>query len=162
MSTQGREQPKMPVNKDKNDEYRVEKLEKEVAYGVALRGITNRIHSAGNVTEILVDLKDDILTASFEGVINTYVGDFPVVVHTDSASRASHIYLRTLDDGSTLTFSGDASSLVDQDTGSQWDTVLGLALGGPLQGTSLRSVPYTSSYGWAWVDFYPQTLVYMG
>ena len=44
-----------------NTENNVEKLKKEVEYGLALREITNRIHSAKNINEILVDLKDDML-----------------------------------------------------------------------------------------------------
>jgi len=47
--------------KTDNTENNVEKLKKEVEYGLALREITNRIHSAKNINEILVDLKDDML-----------------------------------------------------------------------------------------------------
>ena len=47
--------------KTDNTENNVEKLKKEVEYGLALREIANRIHSAKNINEILVDLKDDML-----------------------------------------------------------------------------------------------------
>lgn len=47
-------------NTVKNEE-QIDKLRKELEYGLALREITNLIHSARNINEILVDLKDDIL-----------------------------------------------------------------------------------------------------
>lgn len=100
--------------------------------------------------------------AADESVINASVGEFPIVVHTNPDTRASHIYLRTLEDGTVLTFSGDSQSLTDQQTGSRWDPIHGLAVEGPLQGTSLRSIPYTSSFDWAWLDFYPDSTLYMG
>ena len=39
----------------------VEDLKREVKYGLVLREITNRIHSARDLNEILVNIKDDIL-----------------------------------------------------------------------------------------------------
>jgi hypothetical protein len=99
---------------------------------------------------------------SGEGVVNADIGPYPVVVHANPETRASHVYLRTLNDGTVLTFTGGADTLVDDQTGSTWDPVYGLAIDGSLQGTSLRSVPYTSSFDWAWQDFYPHTTFYKG
>ncbi|MDY6853828.1 MAG: GspE/PulE family protein [Thermodesulfobacteriota bacterium] len=42
-------------------EIQVEDLKREVEYGLALREITNRIHSAKDLNEILINTKDDIL-----------------------------------------------------------------------------------------------------
>ena len=56
-------------------ENQVKKLKKEVEYGLALRGITNRIHSVRNVNEILVDLKDDILRLFDADRITIYAAD---------------------------------------------------------------------------------------
>ena len=100
--------------------------------------------------------------AAAEIVINSEVGPFPVVVHTNPQTRASHVYLRTLNDGTVLNFSGDADKLVDEQTGSMWEPRLGLAIDGPLQGTALREIPYTSSFDWAWLDFYPESTFYIG
>jgi len=61
--------------KTDNTENNVEKLKKEVEYGLALREITNRIHSAKNINEILVDLKDDMLRLFDADRITIYAVD---------------------------------------------------------------------------------------
>ncbi|MBI4620904.1 MAG: GspE/PulE family protein [Desulfobacterales bacterium] len=60
------------TNDTKNN---IEKLKKEVEYGLALREITNRIHSAKNINEILVDLKDDMLRLFDADRITIYAVD---------------------------------------------------------------------------------------
>ncbi len=94
-----------------------------------------------------------------EGVVNDTIGTYPVVVFADAESRSVHVYLR--DTGQrVLTFELVDGSLVDQETGTVWDPARGLALEGPLRGTALRPLPYTSAYGWAWRDFYPGSPIY--
>ena len=61
--------------KTDNTENNVEKLKKEVEYGLALREIANRIHSAKNINEILVDLKDDMLRLFDADRITIYAVD---------------------------------------------------------------------------------------
>ncbi|MEW6614916.1 MAG: GspE/PulE family protein [Thermodesulfobacteriota bacterium] len=63
------------ARKINNTENNVEKLKKEVEYGLALREITNRIHSAKNINEILVDLKDDMLRLFDADRITIYAVD---------------------------------------------------------------------------------------
>jgi type II secretory ATPase GspE/PulE/Tfp pilus assembly ATPase PilB-like protein len=63
------------AKKTDNTENNVEKLKKEVEYGLALREITNRIHSAKNINEILVDLKDDMLRVFDADRITIYAVD---------------------------------------------------------------------------------------
>ncbi|KAF0117371.1 MAG: phytochrome sensor protein, partial [bacterium] len=63
------------TKKTDNTENNVEKLKKEVEYGLALREITNRIHSAKNINEILVDLKDDMLRLFDADRITIYAVD---------------------------------------------------------------------------------------
>ncbi|MFH2012245.1 MAG: GspE/PulE family protein [Pseudomonadota bacterium] len=52
-----------------------EQLKKEVEYGLVLRDITNRIHSAKNINEILVDLGDDFLKLFDADRITIYAVD---------------------------------------------------------------------------------------
>jgi len=62
--------------------------------------------------------------------------------------------------GRTLAFRAKGETLGDQETGSTWDPVRGLAKSGPLKGESLQPVPSLSSYDWAWRDFYPDSEFY--
>ena len=55
-----------------------------------------------------------------------------------------------------LTFYAEAGEILDRETGSTWSPG-GLALRGQLEGSQLEPVPYTISYWFAWVAFYPDT-----
>jgi len=93
-------------------------------------------------------------------VTNDMLGAFPLVVHANPNTRAVHIYLRQLSDGTVLTFTGDTEQLIDEQTGSIWEPTRGLAIEGALRGEALREIPYTTSFLWAWYDFYPDSSVY--
>lgn len=97
---------------------------------------------------------------SEEVVINDLLGDIPLVIHTNPQTRSIHIFVRQLPDGTLLTFTGDFETLVDDQTGSIWDPVRGLAIDGELVGQALREIPYISSFDWAWLDFYPHSDFY--
>jgi hypothetical protein len=43
------------------------------------------------------------------------------VIHTNPDTRSLHIYVWRLGDGTPLTFTGDATRLVDDHAGSTWD-----------------------------------------
>ena len=49
---------------------------------------------------------------------------------------------------------------MDLETGSTWDVSRGLAIDGPLKGTALQPIPSSSSYDWAWFDFFPNSELY--
>ena len=49
---------------------------------------------------------------------------------------------------------------MDSETGSLWDPDQGLAVDGPLAGTTLKPVPYLSAFAHSWRDFYPDGTVY--
>ena len=64
----------------------------------------------------------------------------------------------TIDAPERLTFERDATGVVrDLETGSTWNIQRGLATDGPLRGNVLQSLPYISSFDWAWEDFHPGT-----
>ena len=108
--------------------------------------------------------------ASSEEVINDMVAGFPVGIFVNPATRGIHVYLRepagqakdeTVELPEVLTFSkAGLDQVVDAETGSTWDTVLGAATGGPLRGALLQQLPFQSAWDWAWEFFFPQTTFY--
>lgn len=106
-------------------------------------------------------------SAKKAGLINHHVGEFPVAVFVNEETGAIDVYLRRVvgsltgkevDAPDELTFEKDESGVVrDIETGSIWNIQRGLATEGPLRGTVLQSLPYTSAFDWAWEDFYPAT-----
>lgn len=96
-----------------------------------------------------------------EPVVNDAVGPFPIVLHTDSATRDVRAYVRKAR-GQVLTFRPEGAKMRDGETGSLWDPVRGLAIDGPLTGEGLQQVPTNSSFDWAWRDFYPKSTEYQG
>ena len=97
---------------------------------------------------------------SSEIIVQDNLGGLPLVIHTNPETRAVHIYISQLSDGTPLTFTGDAEQLIDDQTGTIWNPSNGLAIEGELQGEGLREIPYTTSFLWAWFDFYPTSSVY--
>jgi hypothetical protein len=92
-------------------------------------------------------------------VVNDAVGGIPVVVYANPDDRAAHIFVRSLGDR-VLTFRWQNGRLTDNETDTVWDTATGLAVEGALRGELLQEVPYTTSYLWAWRDFFPRSEVY--
>ena len=95
-----------------------------------------------------------------EPVVNTEIADTPVLVVFNPETATGVVFKRAVD-GQTLTFQkSNEGTLVDAETGSSWSEFEGVALEGPLQGTSLERVKSTSSFWFGWKDFYPNTAVY--
>lgn len=92
------------------------------------------------------------------GVVNDVLGDFPIAVW--AKDDRFHAFIRQVGDR-TLTFRAEGDTLIDEETGSTWDVVRGLAVDGPLKGEVLQSVPSSTSYDWAWRDFYPDAQFYV-
>ena len=99
--------------------------------------------------------------ASWEGVINDWLGPYPVLVLADAETKAVHTYLRRGGD-EDLEFELRDGLLVDRQTGSNWDVARGIAVDGPLRGTVLQQVPYMTAFDWAWEDFFPHSELYLG
>ena len=97
--------------------------------------------------------------ASKEGVINDFIGPFPVLVFADQETKEVFSYLRTVGE-QVLEFALQEGILVDIQTGSAWNVARGIATDGPLRGELLRTIPYITSYDWAWEDFYPHSEFY--
>lgn len=88
------------------------------------------------------------------GVVNDFMGELPVMVW--AGGNDYQAYLRQVG-ARQLTFVYDEGVLRDRETSTIWNLANGLGLEGPLQGEVLQPVPATSSYDWAWQDFYPQS-----
>ncbi len=97
------------------------------------------------------------------GVVNDRVADTPVVVVASGREEGSLVsYERRVDDR-TLTFSwagdGDDAHLVAGD--STWNPLTGMAMDGPLTGTTLQPANNRSPlFFFAWQSFYPETTVF--
>lgn len=91
------------------------------------------------------------------GVVNEAIDDVPIFVW--AGDNNFHAYIRQTGDR-ILTFRLDGDLLVDEETGSTWDLTRGLATAGPLKGESLQPVPGSTSFDWAWLDFYPESAFY--
>lgn len=96
-----------------------------------------------------------------DSVVNDTIGPYPVVLYADPETRTVNAYLRQVGE-QVLTFSLDESgtALIDAETESRWNPVLGVILEGQQAGQALRPVPYLSSFDWAWLDFYPNSTIY--
>lgn len=92
-----------------------------------------------------------------QGLVNDEFAGLPIVVWASEAGL--NAYVRQVGD-QVLTFEIRDDKILDQETGSTWNLARGLALEGPLRGEALQGVPGTSSYDWAWRDFYPNSEFY--
>jgi hypothetical protein len=87
----------------------------------------------------------------------TVIGGEPVLlVHGDDDALWASAYSRRLGDR-VLSFRLRAGSLVDTESGSRWSLTSGRATSGPLAGRSLRRLPSTTSYWFAWRGLHPRT-----
>jgi hypothetical protein len=106
------------------------------------------------------------------GVVTLEVGGDPVVAWalpgTSSALDRRGVadgrdvgatgVFRSMLDGRNLTFSRSGDGFVDDQTGSRWD-VFGVAVGGPLAGSSLEQIEHVDTFWFAWAAFSPDTTV---
>lgn len=93
-------------------------------------------------------------------VVNDQFNDLPLLVVFDEASASGAVFERRVGD-QVLEFSRVSDlELIDEQTGSRWDGLRGLAVGGPLQGEWLPVVQHTAAFWFGWKDIYPSTALY--
>jgi hypothetical protein len=91
------------------------------------------------------------------GLVNDTLAGFPILVW--AGENTYEAYSRTVE-GQDLTFILEDGSLLDIETGTTWDVTRGLAISGPLVGHALQPIPSSSSFDWAWFDFFPESELY--
>jgi len=91
-------------------------------------------------------------------VLNDLVGDVPLVVVFDGNTASGAVFRRN-PNGRMLTFRPGSNplELVDMETGSTWNGLIGKATTGPLSGTVMEQVPITFGFWFAWANFYPES-----
>jgi len=97
-------------------------------------------------------------TLAKDKVVNDLVGGVPVVVVFDGATESGAVFRRD-SAGRLLTFRPERSALelTDEESGSTWNGLIGIAVSGPLNGTVLEQLPITYGFWFAWSDLYPET-----
>jgi hypothetical protein len=98
-------------------------------------------------------------------VVNDTLAHTPVVVVFQERNATGMVFNRRLGD-QVLTFiptpsgAGASFSMRDEQTGSLWSAIGGMALDGALKGKRLEAIPSTYAFWFAWKDYYPETAVY--
>ena len=99
-----------------------------------------------------------------EPVVNDSVGGHDVLVFLETNTETALVYDRGVN-GVALTFrllpgGGARPLLMDENTGSTWMALTGLAIDGPLKGAALERVASHLSFWFAWNDWNPATALY--
>lgn len=90
-------------------------------------------------------------------LVNDTLAGVPIVVVFDRDGAAASVLGRDLDN-QTLTFTHLAAlTFRDDQTGSTWDALTGLATDGPLQGKQLTAIQSTTAFWFGWKDWHPDT-----
>lgn len=93
-------------------------------------------------------------------VVNDELENAPIVVYLSEDYATARIFQRRVADR-VLTFElGDGDRLRDEETGSLWDPLSGMAVSGPLEGSELQPLVSTYSLWFAWKKYRPATEVY--
>ncbi len=112
-----------------------------------------------------VEYQDEAVAFPFsvlnsEPVVNHVIGDIAILVVFNVKTGTGIVFNRNLD-RQILTFEVvESLTLKDQETGSIWDGLNGVAIDGPLKGHELERTKSTSSFWFGWKDFYPDTELY--
>jgi hypothetical protein len=97
---------------------------------------------------------------SLEPVVNYEIGEDNILVVFNAESALGVAYNPVLD-GQKLTFAvADGLTIKDNETGSLWDGINGLAIEGELAGKRLERIKSTSSFWFGWKDFHEDTLIF--
>lgn len=90
-------------------------------------------------------------------IINDKINNKPVML-VSLFSENARAFERTVE-GNVLNFDYPDDKIIDLETKSEW-TYDGLAISGPLEGTSLNRLAFDPGFWFAWVAFHPDTEVY--
>ncbi|MXY20655.1 MAG: DUF3179 domain-containing protein [Dehalococcoidia bacterium] len=117
-----------------------------VAYPFTLFESMPAVNDSVADTDIVIFYAPDTLSA----FLGEFASDSPAVGSTG-------VYNPNLD-GRRLTFEAKGGSIVDEQTGSEWN-IFGKATSGPLEGSVLSPFIHANHFWFAWRVFYPDTAV---
>jgi hypothetical protein len=135
---------------------------------IPIRGEDQRLNPKAFVIGVRLDgaIKAYPFTRlSQEPVVNDTVANTPVVVVFRERNATGLVFNRRVGER-MLTFvpvvsgAGGPLTMRDEQTGSVWSGVEGIALDGGLKGERLEQIPATYAFWFAWKDYYPETAVY--
>ncbi len=95
-------------------------------------------------------------------VLNDVVGESELLITFDVDTRSVAVFDRTIG-GKILTFThveNDDALIKDVESGTTWNKLTGQAIAGPLNGSALTQMPFTTAFWFGWKDNFPETLVY--
>ncbi len=88
-------------------------------------------------------------------LVNDTIGDTSVVAWQNPDTGVNYVFTSTVDE-QTLTFERKDGTIVDRETGSEWNWE-GQAISGELEGSQLQEPDQLTSFWFAWVAFHPDT-----
>ena len=149
----------------------VERDPYESYYQVDAAGITgetigdDRLGTKEHVIGVLIG--DTSIAYSYEAlgkkpVLNDVVDKRQLLITFDSDTRSAAVFDRMVD-GKALTFTqieNDNTLIKDLESGTTWNKLSGQAVAGPLKGTVLTQLPFTTAFWFGWKDNFPETRVY--
>lgn len=109
---------------------------------------------------IVVDFGSDtaaypVLDLKAEVLVNDVVADVPIaVVSNPNEPDSWRVFSRTLDDR-VVTLAVESGQIVDVETGSVWDPMIGRAISGALEGEQLDLLPGFTSFPKDYFTFWP-------
>jgi hypothetical protein len=105
-------------------------------------------HGRSKVYPELLLVRRTVIDDTFAGI--------PLTVFWSDADFAPRVFSRRLA-GRVLHFRRDGPAIRDTATRSRWAASTGRAVAGPLAGRSLRPLPFTHPYWFAWHSLHPRT-----
>ena len=92
-------------------------------------------------------------------VINDTLGEIPLLIFHDKTSFATAVFARNIA-GDIRTFNVKDKHLVQDNTGTRWNLIIGEATSGKEKGTRLERLHAINIYWFAWARYYPETSIY--
>lgn len=95
-----------------------------------------------------------------DGIVQDEVGGVPLVVTATESSEAYRAFHRKLGD-EVLRFSDElVEGQLEDEGGSRWDPMTGVAVAGPRKGEHLEWLPTKDVFWFIWADYHPKTEIF--
>ena len=95
-------------------------------------------------------------------LVNDVVAGVPVAIVTDPAEPDSWVVFSRVLDDQTVTLAVENGKIVDVETGTVWDPVIGRGISGPLAGQQLDVLPAFTSFPSDFFTFWPTGRLWEG